>query len=529
MAKIEPLDAHPEPALCPRCGDAHRVDVDVCTSDWPRAGAPPEAGPPGVAAPHPSPSATPPPFPGGDAPALPPAPSGGFRTLAADPPLPPDRPRRLTFLLLLALIGGYLLLGGGGAGVSGAALERAGLLDPTVLSHPEQAWRLVHATFVHANPFVLMVAGFLVWFGGGEAERRGGSGLLLAGVVGAAAALNALRVVVEPAATLRELSGAWPAGCALAAAAGVLARRRGEGAARLVAVLGFDVALLAFLAFSAGALQEVLVVVGAALGMGVGLGAIWPQGEGRVGAGCLAALVAPGLLIGAEAQRRASGGAAPLPPPWEVPAVDEVAPVAPETELRPVDLPRLRVSLDLPSGWKQQPTRRDCPACGEEVTFEPARGEAPEERPCPACGEAVEAPKDQRQAQFVEGSLLSFGLARQLVVWTAPRGPYDAPDTLATRLIADLGGPSSFLRQARLVDEGPFRSEGLGAGYLVSLRGALGGGQQVALRLYVFVGEGRTVLVRSLASASDGAADARDAALFDAVARSLRAHGEKRR
>jgi len=412
---------------------------------------------------------------------LPPEPTGGFHPEgpAAAPPL---APRRATLVLALALVAVYVGLGGSLAGgLTADALQRAGGLHGAVLDQlPAEAWRLVRATFVHADLFVLIVTLFLVGSAGGEAERRGGSGLVLACVAALAPVLNAVRVALEPGVTLTALAGGWPAGVALGGAATALALRRREGP-QVTAIVVLEVAILLFLAFTQGAAAEVGAVLAAAGVAGLALGAVWPLSAGREGAGCCAALAAALLLGGAEVARERA--AAP-PPPW----VEAAAPAA--FELR--RFAAVGVALETPGHWEERGLEGDAGARRTRV-------------------------------QLVEGGgFLRTGFQRQVLVVLAPKGPFDAADTLATRVAADLARPGSFLSGARIVEEGPFPSDSLGLGYSVTVTGRAQD-LPVYVQAALFVQGDRTIMVRLVGPADDhGVVAPSELELTGRIARSVR-------
>lgn len=492
----------PPPFSCASCGaEWTAVDPEVC----PRCGR--------------SVAAAPPPVEG-----LPEEPTGGFGAPVS--PVPPALGSRwVTLLAVLAMAAAYFALGGTfAAGLTAEALEAAGGLHGKVLEQlPTDGWRLVLASFLHADLFVLIVTLLLVWAAGGEAERRGGSGLIWTGLVVLGPLLNAVRVTVEPGVTLGIFAGGWPVGVALGGAAAVLAGRRGDGAARIGGVLLLETAILLFLAFAQNALAPVATVVGAAAVAGAALGSIWPLGEAREGVGCCAFVLALLVLGSAELARETLVGPA-LPPPWTAPdpAEDEAT-----FELR--RYPAVGIALEVPDHWSEPdaPESRTCPECDAPVPPPEAPGAA---TTCPACGAAVLAPKRTR-VQLSEGSgFLRQGMERQVLVIVAPKGPFDAPDTLATRFAMDLGQPGSFVQDAQVVDEGELVGDALGLGYSVTVSGRLRGRTPVYVRIVLFVHGDRTLLVRLVGPVGEGGVLSEwDRALTDRIARSVQLLDEEGR
>lgn len=501
-----------EPGPCPGCGYGGALAEDPA----PDVAAPPESSPPPLADDVL-------PLPGEPRGPLPPAPSGGYQTdPQAKPPPRPELPRVLIWLLLFLIVGVYVGVGGSWDSAPLSALDARGLLHPQVLDDlPRDGWRLIHATFVHRLFYVLLISVFLVWFLGGEVEQRAGGGLVLLVCVVLGGGLNAVRVALEPAASLKTFSGAWPAGLALAGVALSLVVRRGESKLRVLSLLVFELALLGFLAYIANLLSwQLVTVAGVSLGAGCVVGALWPQGPGRAPTGCLVGVVAIGVLGLAEAARHLEQGQRRSRPPWETPPAVRL-----DVELKPVDLQPLKVRVDLPVGWKEHPQPRTgtCPQCREKVSFPPrkhaelAQVEQPETKQCPKC-EAEVWPSRFNQVLFAESTLFSQPRRVQVMSW--PRGPFDAPDTLLGD--RQLGQPT--LQQSVPEEEGFFGEETgpMGRGYRVTSRGQLRG-KPFLMHLYMYVGKRRAVFLRCLAPDPGSPQDRElNGAVFDAIARSIR-------
>ncbi len=442
------------------------------------------------------------------------------------PPLPPVHPRRLTWLLLLALA---LVCWQTGAfdvdGLQGSALSRAGGLVARTWSDP---WRLVVGTFVHQHAIMAVVTGFMVFIFGGELERRVGWGVVLFMVVVFGAGLNAARVLTESASSLWLLAGGWPAGLALGGAAFALAVLAPSPGIRrpwgLAASIMIDAAILLTVAHQAKlitpSLQAILFLsLGAGLVTGLVLSVLRGVGQGT---SWLLGGVAVAALVAAEVER--GGRSRRLPaPPWE-----PGAPSVEATDLRSVGLDDLHVQLQVPAGWTESSEATctvKCPACKQEVEVAASRGPTEATVACPSCGEGRVRPKARMYANFSDSGL--FG-QRMLRLWSTPKGPYDAADTLATRLGAEMVRGAGFLTDVVHVSDGPFgdaewqRASGWRSSWSLVLRGRADR-RQLVCRMYFLVGERRTVQMITIEPDEGASPDAAAAgALFDAVARSAR-------
>lgn len=365
-----------------------------------------------------------------------------------------------------------------------------------------EPWRLVQALTVHRNVAVLLVTCLLTLMASLEVERRRGAGTVLGLFVGLGALVNAARCVVETPGSLQELSGGWPAAVALGGAALALAlltpRGAGRGAARMGFALLLDVLLLALIAEQGKLLDSGLqatMLLAAGVGLVAGLllsfvklpppGAPSPVGLGLGSAGLLLVLMAQLFHAAHDSQQPSS--ALPLPPG----SGTELLPTTPEPDL-PVlatrSLDELSASIDLPEEWEQLPSE--------------AKG----------------------MASF-RGTTRSFGARVSLRLQSTPKGPYDAPDTIARHVLATLGQPGGFLPGAEPVMDGVFEGA-CGRGFVIAVQGTSEAGQRYQYRIYLFVGARRTLrLDVYVDDEGDPAETARSAALLDKIARSVREKG----
>lgn len=451
-------------------------------------------------------------------------------TSSGGPPLPPVHPRRLTWLLLLAIAfvcwqTGALEPGAGGMVLSEERLARAGALLPRSWSEP---WRLITGTFVHQSVIMAVVTGFMVFIFGGELERRVGSGVVLFLVVVGGAALNAARVLTESAPSLALLAGGWPAGLTLGGAALALAVlapapgiRRPWSLAISILIDAVIVLSIAHQARQIGSSLQAVVFLSLGAGLVAGLLLSLARGAGQ-GTGCLLGGVAMAVLVAAELERSGRGSALPSPP-WE-PGGSSVA----AADLRAVTIDDLKVRLDVPAGWAEGPEatcRVTCAACKQEVEVAASRGPTEATVACPSCREGRVRPRPRLYTNFRDSGL--FG-PRMIRIWSTPKGPYDAADTLATRLGIEMVRGAGFLTDVVPVGDGPFGDDEwrLAAGWRSSWALVLEGRSDqrpLVCRMYVLVGERRTVQMITI-EPHEGSSPATSAAgaLFDAVARSVR-------
>ncbi|MCO5167921.1 MAG: rhomboid family intramembrane serine protease [Planctomycetes bacterium] len=446
----------------------------------------------------------------------------------AGPRLPPVHPRRLTWLLLVGLA---LACWASGIGFDaqlspGRAVEVGGL----VARGWSEPWRLVVATFVHAALPVAAVGAYAVFLFGGELERRVGAGAVLFLLVVVGAGLNAARVLVEDARSLWLLAGVWPAGLALGGAALALAVLAPAPGARrppgLLASMAIQAAFVAVMAHSSQMLTVGLqAVMFLALGAGLVAGLLLSLAGGAgQGSGCLLGGVAVAALVAAEAER-ARGPRSPGPPPWAPPPT-----AGPDLgDLREVVVDDLRVRLELPTGWREgNPATSEvkCAACEQEVRVPAAHGKAGDEVPCPSCGQGRVRPRPRAWVDWVEGGF--FGGWRTVRLYSAARGPFDAADTLAERIGAQMVTGEGWLKDVvpladRPLSEGAeggaawLQAAGWRSAWALVLRGR-SGRDALVCRMYFLVGERRTVQLVTI-EPDDGAGQG---ALFDAIARSVR-------
>ncbi len=325
-----------------------------------------------------------------------------------------------------------------------------------------------------------------------------------------------LRVLLEPPISLEQLAGAWPAALVMGGAALSMAKRVGDVAGGVLRAMAFQLALLLFLAWLANALTpRLLAVLAGAFVIGLAIGALYPLEKPQRGA---AGWVLGGLALLLFAGAAYQGSQRPSAPyvPGEVRL----------PELEEVKLGPLEVALSFPRSWSESPQEKpvDCGDCGATATFPPTKLHSPIPKPktCEKCGEEVlHGPR--RHVFFVDsGSFLNFSLfAQHVLVWSAPRGPYDAPDTLATRILDQLRENPGFRRA--IIDEEGFSSSPLGEGYRLTLRDVKQQGTTARARLYVFVDRKRTIFLRFLGG-DPGDPPRRDSqdALWEAIANSLR-------
>ena len=358
-----------------------------------------------------------------------------------------------------------------------------------------EPWRLVQALTVHRNVTVLLVTCLLTLMAGLEVERRRGAGTVLGLFVGLGALVNGARCVVETPGSLQELSGGWPAALALGGVALALAlltpRGAGRGAARMGFALLLDVLLLALIADRGKLLDpglQAAMLLATGLGLVVGLllsfvkppapGAPNPVGIGLGGAGLL--LVVTAQLFAASGSQQPSR-TLPLPP-----GTDLLTPVEPDLPVLVTrSLDELSAALDLPEDWEQLPSE--------------AKG----------------------LASF-RGATRSFGPRVSLRLQSTPKGPYDAPDTIARHMLATLGQPGGFLPGAEPVMDGVFDGT-CGRGFVIAVQGTSEAGQRYQYRIYLFVGARRTLRMDVYVDDDgDPAETARTAALLDKIARSVR-------
>ncbi|MGE0709238.1 MAG: rhomboid family intramembrane serine protease [Planctomycetota bacterium] len=372
-----------------------------------------------------------------------------------------------------------------------------------------EAYRLVTATFLHTSFFPLLFAVFLLLRLGGEVEDRAGQGGFLGLLVLGGAALNLVRVLLEPYPSLEHLAGAWPVGLAMGGAALTLGVRQKDGGGVLRA-LGFEVVLLLFLAWLSNLLDARLVgVFAASFGLGAAYGAVYPLGPARRSVGPLLGAIALLALVGAW---RGSRTAPPGDPT-----------LLPLPELSERQVKALRVAISLPASWSEhpQPKTVECGDCDEKVEFPAGLADDPIPAPkrCPKCSEEVL--HGARQVAVYVDSTAYLKLTAQppnLLVYSAPRGPYDAPDTLAARLLEQLRENQLFAK-VPIEEERFVQNHQLGEGYRFTLATAQG---KPRARLYVFVGRRRTLLLRFMHDDPGPGRRGYQDAIFDAIAASAR-------
>ena len=470
---------------------------------------------------------------------LPAAPSGGFteEPSGSTPPPPASLPRVLIWLVIAGITALYFFLGGGESGVASSTLLDAGRLTKALFETFRQDWwRLVLATLLHSSWFLLLISGLMIWLLGGAAERRAGGGLVLFLLVVGGTLLNVLRVGLEPEGSLVGLAGAWPAGLAMGAAALALGHRTPGPRPRVGVSILFDVGILLIIAYQSSLFSWGLVMVmGCALGLGAFVGSVWPLDVSRGPTGCFASGFCALMLTFAVWGRSADVHGPTAPPlEWRASNPDEWRVWREQNKSRrgPVSLedtpvPGLKLALQVPAGWSRQHVAQNttCPECEQTVELPEEPPEAEEgTRPtvdCPGCGAKVRVKKQPVQRVVFQESAL-FGMRRQVMISAWDRGPFDAPDTLAQRLIADFGSGGSWFNSANVVTDQAFVSEAMGRGHLICLRGTIQG-NAVIMRLYVLVGKDRTVFLRALDQDSGNPADwEASGELFDEIARTVR-------
>jgi membrane associated rhomboid family serine protease len=447
---------------------------------------------------------------------------------ASGPALPPIYPRRMTWLLLLALVVACWATGLFAFGAAPMGERRFAELGGLVTRSFDEPWRLVLGTFVHQSFYVAVLTGFMVFLFGGEVERRVGSGVVLFVVVVAGVGLNAARVASEPPMGLLILAGGWPAGLALGGAAlalSVLAPAPGARRSfQLLLSLGLDLAILLTIAYQTHVLTPGLqAVLFLSVGAGLVLGLALAVGRGvSPGVGVVLGGVALATVVAAQAERERSRATMPAPP-WEPAPVTVAA-----EDLEAATFEDLKVRLDLPSGWREAEAMCEvkCPGCLQEVKVPAAKGPSDATVECPACEAAQVKPRARNYIDFTEPRDL-FGGQRTLRLWSGGRGPFDAADTLATRIGAQLDSGSGFLSNVETLVDRPLgdgdpawlKAAGWRSAWVLVMRGQASQRSHVC-RMYFLVGERRTVQIITIEpDEGDGAANG---ALFDAIARSVR-------
>lgn len=443
------------------------------------------------------------------------------------PALPPIHPRRMTWLLLLALVAACWATGLFAFDASPMGERRFAELGGLVHRSFDEPWRLVLGTFVHQSFYVAVLTGFMVFLFGGELERRAGAGVVLFVVVVAGVGLNAARVASEPPMGLLILAGGWPAGLALGGAAlalSVLTPAPGaRGPFQLLLSLVLELVFLLAIAHQTRVLTPGLqAVLFLSVGVGLVVGLALAIGRGvSSGVGFVLGGVALATVVAAQAEHHRSRASMPAPP-WEPPPVT----VAVE-DLQTETFEDLKVRLDLPDGWREAEAMCEvkCPGCLQEVKVPAAKGPSEATVQCPACEAAQVRPRPRQYIDFSEPSL--FGGQRTLRLWSGGRGPFDAADTLATRIGAQLDSGGGFLTNVETLVDRPLgdgdpawlKAAGWRSAWVLVMRGQASQRSHVC-RMYFLVGERRTVQIITIEpDAGDGLANG---ALFDAIARSVR-------
>lgn len=445
------------------------------------------------------------------------------------PTLPPIFPRRITWLLMLALA---IACGVTGLfDLDGAAMSerRFAELGGLVVRSFDEPWRLVLGTFVHQSIYLAVLTGFMVFLFGSELERRVGSGVVLFLVIVAGVGLNAARVAAEPSKGLLVLAGGWPAGLALGGAAlGLAVLAPAPGARRpfhLVLSLLIDVGFLLTVAHQMHVLTPGLqAVVFLSLGLGLVVGLALAVGRGvSPGIGVVLGGVALATLLAAQAERQRARASMPAPP-W-----DPVATTVEVGDLEASTFDDLKVRINLPAGWRETEATCEvkCPACAEEVKVPASKGPSEATVECPRCEAGQVKPRARHYVDFTDPAL--FGGQRTLRLWSGARGPFDAADTLATRIGAQLESGSGFLSNVETLvdrplgegDAGWLKAAGWRSAWVLVMRGQAGSRRHVC-RMYFLVGERRTVQIITIEPDDGDRSDDANAALFDAIARSVR-------
>ena len=111
---------------------------------------------------------------------------------------------------------------------------------------------------------------------------------------------------------------------------------------------------------------------------------------------------------------------------------------------------------------------------------------------------------------------------QKLTAWASVKDQFDAPDTLAMRIRAEIAAGSWAFLSSPVFVEDRFFEGASGRGHLLSIAGS-SQGQKFLFRIYLFAGKGRVLrLDAPVLDDGDAAAMAAQVALADAVAATMR-------
>ena len=406
--------------------------------------------------------------------------------------LPPQEFGRLVAFAAILISTGIFLTYGLSAD-QGPTLRGLALSASAWTEVSTQGWRLVSGTLTHTSLWIGIVSVFLAWIALSEFESRAGAGGMLLLLIPGGAALNLLRVQVEPANTLFYGSGAWCVSVAAGIGASVLARRRGENPRRPLALSAVQLCFfVAFMFFAGNWDNSLLTSAGGAVLLGGALGLAWPSGVQRVenlgtaprsetplrvGAGVVALLV----LVAALVQARSNETGPPELQP--IPAMSE-----------PFFADPLLVKLKLPAGWSEMPVPKevDCGTCGTKATWDRAQINDPIPGPkqCKNCSDEV-LHGNRHAAYYVSGGSMFGGTQRMLFLVVQDSNQlYDA-DTLIEEFVQhQLRRDDSEFREAPIEREEFFASEAYERGFRMILRG-----KEQRVTLYAFRTKKRMMLL----------------------------------
>jgi len=424
---------------------------------------------------------------------LPPQPPSGEGAQPTKPlKLPPQEFGRLVAFAAILISTGIFLTYGLSAD-QGPTLRSLALAASAWTEFSTQGWRLVSGTLTHTSLWIGIVSVFLAWIALSEFESRAGAGGTLLLLIPGGAALNLVRVQVEPAHTLLHGSGLWCVSVAAAIGASVLAGRRGENPRRPLALASIQGGLFAaFMFFTGNWDSSLLTSAGAAALLGGALGLAWPSGVQRVanlgtaprgqtplrvGAGLVALLVLVAALAQVRSNETGPPGLEPLP------AVTEGFFADP-----------LLVKLKLPGGWSEMPVPKevDCGTCGTKATWDRAHINDPIPGPkqCKNCSDEV-LHGNRHAAYYVGGGDMLGGPQRLLALIVQDSNQlYDA-DTLIEEFVQhQLRRDDSEFREAPIEREEFFATQAYERGFRMVLRG-----KKERVTLYAFRTKKRMMLL----------------------------------
>jgi membrane associated rhomboid family serine protease len=406
--------------------------------------------------------------------------------------LPAEEYGRLV-AFVVALLSTGIFLNYGLSPDDGPTLRSLALGTSAWTEFSTQGWRLISGTLTHTNLWIGLVSVLLLLVATSEFESRAGRGGTLLLLIPGGAALNLLRIQVEPDNTLFHASGGWCIALAAGIGASVLARRRGENPKHPLTVVAVQVLIFAaFLFFTGHWDNSLLTSAGGAALLGGALGLVWPSGvrtvEGlstpprsqaplRVGAGLLAlALVGAALL---QARSNETG-----PPEREpIPAIT-----------KPFVAEPLLVELKLPAGWSEYavPKEVECGTCGTKAEWDRAlvNDPIPGPKQCKNCSDEV-LHGNRYVAYYIGGGGMLGGPQRLLFLQAQDNLQiYDA-DTLIEEVVQrQFRRDDSEFREAAIESEEFFATPAYERGFRLILRG-----KKERITFYAFKTKKRMVLL----------------------------------